>query len=255
MINMKQTYPFPTVSVFEIPFSKLSMKDTVKFLTEAVQSGQPHHVITANPIMVMTAVNHPEYKQMMQSAEIIVPDGTGIVWAASVGGEPLEGRVTGFELLHELLKVGETYRWKFFLLGTTAEVIQEAAERLQMQYPAAIICGYRDGFFGPDEDAAVIEQIRAASPDILFVARGADNQEPWIAQHKQALQVPVVMGVGGSFDIISGKLKRAPKVFQKLRLEWFYRLLKEPTRYKRMLALPKFVVKVLREKENVTKSS
>ncbi|WP_098749215.1 WecB/TagA/CpsF family glycosyltransferase [Paenibacillus sp. EZ-K15] len=252
---MKQTYPFPTVSVFEIPFSKLSMKDTVKFLTEAVQSRQPHHVITANPIMVMTAVNHPEYKQMMQNAEIIVPDGTGIVWAASVGGEPLEGRVTGFELLHELLKVGETYRWKFFLLGTTSEVIQEAAERLQMQYPAAIICGYRDGFFGPDEDAAVIEQIRAASPDILFVARGADTQEPWIAQHKQSLQVPVVMGVGGSFDIISGKLKRAPKVFQKLRLEWFYRLLKEPTRYKRMLALPKFVVKVLREKENVTKSS
>lgn len=252
---MKQTYPFPTVSVFEVPFSKLSMKDTVKFLTEAVQSRQPHHVITANPIMVMTAVNHPEYKQMMQSAEIIVPDGTGIVWAASVGGEPLEGRVTGFELLHELLKVGETYRWKFFLLGTTSEVIQEAAERLQMQYPAAIICGYRDGFFGPDEDAAVIEQIRAASPDILFVARGADTQEPWIAQHKQSLQVPVVMGVGGSFDIISGKLKRAPKVFQKLRLEWFYRLLKEPTRYKRMLALPKFVVKVLREKENVTKSS
>lgn len=252
---MKQTYPFPTVSVFEIPFSKLSMKDTVKFLTEAVQSRQPHHVITANPIMVMTAVNHPEYKQMMQNAEIIVPDGTGIVWAASVGGEPLEGRVTGFELLHELLKVGETYRWKFFLLGTTSEVIQEAAERLQMQYPAAIICGYRDGFFGPDEDAAVIEQIRAASPDILFVARGADTQEPWIAQHKQSLKVPVVMGVGGSFDIISGKLKRAPKVFQKLRLEWFYRLLKEPTRYKRMLALPKFVVKVLREKENVTKSS
>lgn len=252
---MKQTYPFPTVSVFEIPFSKLSMKDTVKYLTEAVQSGQPHHVITANPIMVMTAVNNQEYKEMMQSAEIIVPDGTGIVWAAGVGGDPLEGRVTGFELLHELLKVGETYRWKFFLLGTTAEVIQEAAERLQMQYPAAIICGCRDGFFGPDEDAAVIEQIRAASPDILFVARGADNQEPWIAQHKQALQVPVVMGVGGSFDIISGKLKRAPKVFQKLRLEWFYRLLKEPTRYKRMLALPKFVVKVLREKENVTKSS
>ncbi|MGE7051886.1 WecB/TagA/CpsF family glycosyltransferase, partial [Paenibacillus glucanolyticus] len=81
-----------------------------------------------------------------------------------------------------------------------------------------------------------------------------DNQEPWIAQHKQALHVPVIMGVGGSFDIISGKLKRAPKVFQKLRLEWFYRLLKEPTRYKRMLALPKFVVKVLREKENVTKT-
>jgi len=252
---MNQTKPFPTVSVFGVPFSKMDMKDTVKYLTEAVKSGKPHQVITANPIMVMTAENNPEYKAMMQSAEIIVPDGTGIVWATGVGGDPLEGRVTGFDLLHELLRVGETYRWKFYLLGTTAEVIQEAANRLQMQYPAAIICGYRDGFFGPEEDAAVIEEIRAASPDILFVARGADNQEPWIAKHKQALQVPVVMGVGGSFDIISGKLKRAPKVFQKLRLEWFYRLLKEPSRYKRMLALPKFVVKVLRERENVTKTS
>ncbi|GAB6927568.1 WecB/TagA/CpsF family glycosyltransferase [Paenibacillus sp. JCM 10914] len=249
------TKSFPTVSVFGVPFSKLDMKGTQQYLTEAIKSRQPHQIITANPIMVMTAVNDPAYKNMMQQAEMIVPDGTGIVWAAGVGGEPLPDRVPGFDLLHELFKAGETYRWRFYLLGTTAEVIQEAAERLQMQYPAAIICGYRDGFFGPQDDAAVIEGIRAAAPDVLFVARGADTQEPWIAQHKEALNVPVVMGVGGTFDIISGKLKRAPKVFQKLRLEWFYRLLKEPTRYKRMLALPKFVVKVLREKENVTKTS
>ncbi|MEK3733175.1 MULTISPECIES: WecB/TagA/CpsF family glycosyltransferase [unclassified Paenibacillus] len=252
-MNMNETTQIPTVSVFGVPFSKLDMKETVKYLTEAVQSGQPHQVITANPIMVMTALDRPEYKQMMKSAELIVPDGTGIVWAAGVGGDPLDGRVTGFDLLHELFKAGETYRWRFYLLGTTTEVIQEAAKRLQMQYPAAVICGYRDGFFGADEDVAVIEDIRAAQPDILFVARGADNQEPWIAQHKEALGVPVMMGVGGSFDIISGKLKRAPKVFQKLRLEWFYRLLREPSRYKRMLALPKFALKVLREKENVTK--
>ncbi len=251
---MKQR-TIPTVPIFGIPFSKLNMKDTVSYLTEAVHSGRPHQVITANPIMVMTALNDPQYKEMMQSAELIVPDGTGIVWAAGVGGDPVAERVTGFDMLHELFKVGESYRWKFYLLGTTPEVIQEAAQRLQMQYPAAVIAGYRDGFFGPEQDDEVIEDIRKAAPDILFVARGADTQEPWIARYKERLGVPVIMGVGGSFDIISGKLKRAPKVFQKLRLEWFYRLLREPTRFKRMLVLPKFAMKVLREKENVTKTS
>lgn len=252
---VKQTTTIPSVSIFGIPFSKLNMNDTVKYLTEAVISGRPHQVITANPIMVMAALDDPEYKKMMQNADLIVPDGSGIVWAAGVGGDPLTERVTGFDMLHELMKVGENYRWKFYLLGTTPEVIQEAAERLQMQYPAAIIAGYRDGFFGPEQDDEVIEGIRAVSPDLLFVARGADTQEPWIARYKERLGVPVMMGVGGSFDIISGKSKRAPKVFQKLRLEWFYRLLKEPTRFKRMLALPKFAVKVLREKEKVTKTS
>lgn len=252
---MNQTTEFPTVPIFGIPFSKLNMKDTVKYLTEAVQSGQPHQVITANPIMVMTALEDPSYKKMMQSAEIIVPDGSGIVWAAQVGGSPLAERVTGFDLVHELLKIGETYRWKFYLLGSTREVIQEAAKRLQNQYPAAIIAGCRDGFFGPDQDDEVIGEIRAAAPDILFVARGADTQEPWIARHKERLGVPVVMGVGGTFDVVSGKTKRAPKAFQKMRLEWLYRLLREPSRFGRMLALPKFAVKVLREKENVTKTS
>ncbi|UNK18090.1 WecB/TagA/CpsF family glycosyltransferase [Paenibacillus sp. N3/727] len=252
---VKQTTTIPSVSIFGIPFSKLNMNDTVKYLTEAVISGRPHQVITANPIMVMAALDDPEYKKMMQNADLIVPDGSGIVWAAGVGGDPLTERVTGFDMLHELMKVGENYRWKFYLLGTTPEVIQEAAERLQMQYPAAIIAGYRDGFFGPEQDDEVIEGIRAVSPDLLFVARGADTQEPWIARYKERLGVPIMMGVGGSFDIISGKSKRAPKVFQKLRLEWFYRLLKEPTRFKRMLALPKFAVKVLREKEKVTKTS
>lgn len=252
---MNQRTQFPIVHIFGIPFSKLNMNETVRYLTDAVQSGRPHQVITANPIMVMAAMEDPGYKTMMQNADIIVPDGSGIVWAAKTGGDPVAERVTGFDLVHELLKAGENYRWKFYLLGSTPEVIQEAAERLQMQYPAAIIAGYRDGYFGPDQDDEVIEGIQAVSPDILFVARGADTQEPWIARYKERLGVPVMMGVGGTFDVVSGKTKRAPKAFQKLRLEWLYRLLREPTRFKRMLALPRFAVKVLREKENVTKPS
>ncbi|KLU57518.1 N-acetylmannosaminyltransferase [Paenibacillus sp. VT-400] len=251
---MSQTGSIPTVSIYGIPFSKLTMKETVKVLQEAVLSKQtPHQVITANPIMVMAALENPAIMEVMQAAELIVPDGTGVVWASNYCGDPVAERVPGFELLHELLRVGENYRWGVYLLGSTPEVIQETAVRLQQQYPAIRIVGYRDGYFGPAEDEQVVASIREAAPDLLFVARGADTQEPWIHQHKDALQVPVTMGVGGSFDVISGKTKRAPMLFQKLRLEWFYRLLREPSRAGRMLALPKFAVKVMRDKENVTK--
>lgn len=243
----------PTVPIFGIPFSRMNMKDTVAYLTEAIQGGKPHQIITGNPIMVMAALNDPKYMEIMKSAELIVPDGTGVVWAAEYCGVPVAERVAGFDLLHELMHVGESYQWRVYLLGSTEEVIQETASRLQKQYPGIVVCGYRDGFFGESEDPEVIAQIRAASPHLLFVARGADTQEPWIGKYKEQLGVPLMMGVGGSFDIISGRSKRAPVVFQKLRAEWLYRLLKEPKRAKRMLALPQFVLKVKREKENVTK--
>ncbi|MFD2615532.1 WecB/TagA/CpsF family glycosyltransferase [Paenibacillus gansuensis] len=244
---------FEKVSIFGVPFSKMNMKETVEYLTSAVNNRQATQVITANPIMVMTAVNNPDYLSMMKRAELIVPDGAGVVWAAGYVGNPVAERVTGFELLHELLRAGGRFGWKVYMLGSSPEVIEEAHNRLRAQYPGVQFVGFRDGFFGPAEDQEVIREIREAGPDLLFVARGADTQEPWIDRYKQQLNVPLMMGVGGSFDVISGKTKRAPKIFQKLRLEWFYRLLKEPSRYRRMLALPKFAVKVMREKENVQK--
>lgn len=251
---MDESSRIPTVPIFGIRVSKLDMQETVAYLIDAVSNRKPHQVITANPIMVMAALDNPAYMKIMTSAELVVPDGTGVVWAAEKGGDPVKERVAGFDLLHELLKAGEARGWRVYLLGSTPEVIQETANRLQLQYPGVTIAGYRDGFFGPEADDEVISGIVAARPDLLFVARGADTQEPWIAQHKERLAVPVMMGVGGSFDVISGKSKRAPIVFQKLRLEWFYRLIKEPTRYKRMLALPKFALKVSREKDTVTKT-
>jgi len=245
----------PTVPIFGIHVSKWGMDNTVQYLTEAIISRTQHQVITANPIMIMAALKSSTYMSVMKNAEFIVPDGTGVVWAARYGGEPVQERVAGYDLLHELMRTGESYHWRVYLLGSTVDVIQETATRLQLQYPDVEIVGYRDGFFGSEEDEAVVEQIRATAPDILFVARSADTQEPWIAENKAKLGIPVMMGVGGSFDIISGKAKRAPIIFQKLRLEWLYRLLREPTRVRRMLALPQFVVKVLRERENVTKHS
>lgn len=242
----------PTVSIFGVPFSKMDMDETVEYLTSSIEEGRQQHVITANPIMVMSAVENPAFSRTMARADLIVPDGSGIVWAANYCGSPVKERVTGFDLMHRLLEQGEKRRWKAYLLGTSQEIIEAAAEKLQLQYPQVKIVGYRNGFFGPDEDEAIVEEIRSLSPHLLFVARGMEKED-WNAHYKERLGVSFIMGVGGSFDIVSGKLKRAPVLFQKLRLEWLYRLLQEPSRYKRMLALPKFVVKVIRNKENVTK--
>ncbi|KRF33972.1 WecB/TagA/CpsF family glycosyltransferase [Paenibacillus sp. Soil787] len=244
----------PKVRIYGVPISKMSMDQTVAYLTNVIEQRQPHQIITANPIMVMAAQEDSAYLSMMQRAELIVPDGTGVVWAAKYVGEPVVERVPGYDLIHELMKVGESKGWKVYLLGASNEVIQAAAEKLRTTYPRIKLVGVRDGYFKDEQDAEVIRDIVDAAPDILLVGRSAANQEPWIGKYKQQIGVPVMMGVGGSFDVLSGKLKRAPVLFQKLRLEWFYRLIQEPWRYKRMLLLPKFAIKVMRDKEKVTKS-
>ncbi|TXK75078.1 WecB/TagA/CpsF family glycosyltransferase [Paenibacillus sp. N3.4] len=244
----------PKVRIYGVPISKMGMQQTVAYLTNVIEERIPHQIITANPIMVMAAQDDPAYLSMMQRAELIVPDGTGVVWAAGYVGEPVAERVPGYDLLQELMKVGEKKSWKVYLLGASTEVIQAAADRLRSTYPGITLVGVRDGYFGETQDEEVIQDIVDAAPDLLFVGRSAANQEPWIAKYKEQIGVPVMMGVGGSFDVLSGKLKRAPVFFQKLRLEWFYRLLQEPWRYKRMLLLPKFALKVMRDKEKVTKA-
>lgn len=241
----------PVTSIFGVNVSKLDMKGTVAVLERAVASKKPHQVITANPIMIMAALESEENMRAMREAELIVPDGAGVVWAAEEFGDPVAERVAGFDLLHELMKRGEELGWTAYLLGAAEEVVQEAAGRLQKQYPKVRIVGVRNGYFGAAENAEVIESIRQAQPDLLFVARDAKTQEPWIARHKHELGASVIMGVGGSFDVISGKTKRAPIFMQKLRLEWFYRLAKEPSRLPRMMALPQFMRKVKKAKKSM----
>ncbi|MFC0212925.1 WecB/TagA/CpsF family glycosyltransferase [Paenibacillus chartarius] len=231
----------------------MNMRDTVSYLTDVIERGEPNQVVTANPIILMTGLDNPSYMKMLRDAELVVPDGAGLVWAAGYVGEPVAERVAGYDLMHELMKAGNSRGWKVYLLGAAPGIADAAADKIRAMYPGIQIVGCRDGFFKDEEDEAVIAHVAAAAPHILLVARGANNQDPWIAKYKKRLGVPVMMGVGGSFDVLSGRLKRAPKLFQRLRLEWFYRLLQEPARYKRMLILPKFALKVMRDKENVTK--
>jgi len=237
---------YPAVPIFGLPISKMDMAETVEYLARRIEARRPTQVITGNPIMVMAALERPDYYRVMEQADLIVPDGAGLVWASRVAGDPAPERVAGFDLMHELLREGERRRWSAYLLGARQDVVEEVARRLAERYPLVRIAGFRNGYFGPEEDAGVVAAVREAAPDLLFVARDAlTTQEPWIARHRHELGVPLMMGVGGSFDVIAGRTKRAPVAFQKLGMEWLYRLLRQPSRAGRMAALPRFALKVL----------
>lgn len=243
----------PTVSIYGVPVSRLNMQQTVAYLTATIEQGVPQQVVTANPIILMAGIEDPSFMKTLREADLVVPDGTGLVWAASYVGQPVAERVAGYDLIHELMKAGSSRGWKVYLLGAAPGIAEAAAAKLTSLYPGIRVAGCRDGFFPDIEDDAVIADVTAKAPHLLLVARATNNQDPWIGKYKDRLGVPVMMGVGGSFDVLAGRVKRAPLLFQRLRLEWFYRLLREPSRYRRMLVLPKFALKVIKDKENVTK--
>lgn len=248
-----KTVMLEKVTLFGVPVSKLNMEQTVHYLSEAVRAKRPHQVVTMNPIILMTGFENPDYMRMLQQADVVVPDGAGLVWAASRVGKPVAERVAGFDLVQELCKVGAGEGWSVYLLGATQEVIEAARDQLVARYPGLRVAGIRNGYFGPDEDESVVAEIAAAKPDLLLVGRSVYTQDPWIANYRDRLNVPVMIGVGGSFDVMSGRLKRAPRILQSLKLEWLYRLLQEPARWRRMLVLPRFALQVMLYGEKLRK--
>ncbi|GAA4720943.1 WecB/TagA/CpsF family glycosyltransferase [Brevibacillus fulvus] len=232
--------------ILGIPFSIRGFHETVEELVDRIERGEQTHVVTANPEIVMIAQEHQEFRRIVEQA-YVVPDGIGIVYAAKWLGLPIYERVTGIELLEALMQVADQRGWKVYLLGASPEVNRLAAERLAERYAGAKIVGHRDGYFSQDEEAAIVQEIAEHKPELLFAALGAPKQDLWMDRYAANLQVSLMMGVGGSFDVIAGKVKRAPRVWQRLHLEWLYRLLSQPSRWRRQLAIPRFLWKVVRE--------
>lgn len=233
--------------ILGVPFSTRSFDDSVAYMVERIESGQQTHVVTANPEIVMLAREHRAFRSIVEQA-YVVPDGIGIVYAAKWTNQPISERVTGVELLEALMAEADRRQWRVYLLGASAEVIGLAAQKLASRYPGAQIVGHRDGYFRQDEEEQIVREISEKAPHLLFVALGAPRQEEWMAKYRNQLNTSLMMGVGGSFDVISGKVKRAPLFWQKMHLEWFYRLMSQPSRWKRQLAIPRFIATVLTEK-------
>ncbi|WP_066387520.1 WecB/TagA/CpsF family glycosyltransferase [Neobacillus mesonae] len=228
------------VSILGIDFINKPFHEVVDILADSVESKRKSFVVTANPEIAMYAHEHPDYKAIVQSADMVVPDGIGIVIASKILNTPIQERVAGFDLMVRLLELGNEKKWRIYLLGGKEETNKKAVANIASRYPQLQIVGSHHGFFDW-KDGTVTDEIKAGNPDIVFVALGFPRQEKWIVQNLPHFSKGLFIGVGGSIDVLAGEVKRAPLFWRRLNLEWFYRLVLQPTRWKRMLALPRFL--------------
>ena len=201
-------------------------------------------IATANAEMIMRATHDTELKEILNAAALVVPDGAGTVWAAHHLGYEMPERVAGYDLAQELMRIAPSKKQRVFFFGSAPGVAEKAKAKAEALYPGIEIVGTRDGYFKPEDEPAIIEEIKAAKPDLLLAALGVPKQEKWLYAHLQELNVPVSIGVGGTLDVMAGVMKRAPYWMQKAKLEWLFRGLLQPKRAGRLMALPKFVLKV-----------
>jgi N-acetylglucosaminyldiphosphoundecaprenol N-acetyl-beta-D-mannosaminyltransferase len=200
-----------------------------------------------NPEFVMMAQSNAEFREVLAQADLCMADGVGLLWAARRQGHTLPERVTGSDGVPRIAERAAQRGWGLYLLGAAPGVAQCTARILAARYPGLRITGAHAGSPAESDAEGIVGLVRAAAPDILFVAFGAPQQDLWIARHREALGVPVMMGVGGAFDHIAGVRRRAPYWLQRLNLEWLFRLVTQPWRWRRQLALPRFVWAVLRQ--------
>ncbi len=224
--------------------------EAISRVKDIIERGQPAHIITLNAEIVYQAQTDRFLQTIINSADLVTPDGIGIVWAGRTLGFNIQERVTGIDMFYRLCAQAPRQGWKVYLLGAAPGVAEAAASQLAASYPGLQICGTHHGYFGEEDMPVIIQAIREPQPQILFVALGAPKQEMWIKKYKEQLGVPVCIGVGGSLDVIAGHKKRAPGWMIKFNLEWLYRLLAEPSRLQRQLVLPKFVGLILKSKRS-----
>lgn len=222
------------------------MEGVLERIKEIIKDRTPSFVVAINPEKIMKAQDDEKLKRLLNSAALQIPDGVGVLIASKMNRGSIKSRVTGIDLMQNVCALAAQNNYRVFMLGAKPGVAERAAEILKEKYKGLNIVGIRDGYFKNEEE--LIENIKSSKADIMFVAMGSPKQENWITKNMDKLEVPFLMGVGGSYDVICGNIKRAPDLMCKLGLEWLYRLVKEPWRYKRMLVLPVFLFKVMGER-------
>ena len=233
--------------IMGVTFDNVTLKEAVRKGTELAQGPGFSYVVTPNPEIVNAARADESYREVLNGAGLVLPDGIGVIKAAKILGRPLKERVPGIDFASGLLAQLSKRGGRLFLLGAKPGVAEQAAENLKARYPGLIICGTNDGYF--KDDAPVVEKIRAAEPDVAFVCLGFPRQERWMAEFGPQTGAHLMIGLGGALDVFSGNTKRAPAVWQKLNLEWAYRLVHEPSRIGRMAKLPLFLVDAKKERK------
>lgn len=232
--------------VLGVEFDDVTMNEAVERGMAMLETASPDYVVTPNPETVMTCRDDPEAAEAVKNASLVLPDGIGVIYGSKILGRPLRERVPGADFaLHMFAQMSKKGR-SVFLLGAKPGVADMAAEKLQERFPGLVLAGTNDGYF--KDDGPVIDKINAAAPDLLLVCLGVPKQEKWMYKNRDKLNVRLMAGLGGSLDVYAGVVERAPESWQRLNLEWLYRLKKEPKRIGRMMKLPQFMFCVMGEK-------
>ncbi len=233
------------VVVLGVPFDRVDQRAAMRRIAELASSEGFHLVVTGNPELVVAAQRSPELLEVVWSASLVVADGVGVVWASRRLGDPLPERVAGVELMQALCGWAASEGRPVFLLGGRPGVPEAAAKNLVLRFPGLRVAGTHHGYFS-GRDNEVVEQVARSGAHLLFCGLGSPFQELWLWRNRHRLGVRVAMGVGGSLDVLAGRIPRAPKWIRGAQLEWLYRLVREPRRWRRQLALPRFAWAVLR---------
>lgn len=241
------------VTIFGVEIFNISFEEAKEYLKILLKKDFAQKIFTPNTEIVMECKKNDKLKDLINSADLVVPDGIGLIYGSKIRKKPLKERVTGFDLSMELLEIAQEQELSIYLLGAKEGVAEEAAKNIEKKYNKLKIAGYHHGYFlkDPDAERQIIEEINNKKPDIVFVGLGFPKQEEWIFENSNNLNTKILIGNGGVIDILSGQAKRAPDIFIKLGLEWLYRLLKEPSRIGRQLAIPKFLYSIILDKDSV----
>lgn len=238
--------PIETLDILGVPVHAVTMTQTLALVETYMVEPRIHQIATVNPEFVMAAQSDPAFRQVLRSADLCLPDGVGLLYAARRIGRTLPERVPGSELVYVLAERAATRGWPLFLLGAAPGVAEEAAQLLHARYPGLRIVGTFAGSPAIEENDDIVRRINDSGASMLFVAYGAPKQDKWIERNRLNLPaVRVAVGVGGSLDFVTGRAIRAPQLMQDWGLEWLHRLYKEPWRWRRMLALPRFALRVM----------
>lgn len=238
------------IKILGVPVDMVDEKEAMEIFRELMNTEKCSQIVTPNSEIIVSASKNPELKCIIEQADLVIPDGIGLVYASKIMGMPLRERVTGIDFLNAILGyLEETGQSVFFLGSRPGEggapgVAELAAKRMKEQYKGLVVAGTHHGYFKEAEEEGVIKAVNDSGADFLCVAMGSPKQEKLVADHREELKVKCAIGVGGSLDVWAGALKRAPEFYRKHGLEWLYRLIQEPSRYKRMAALPLFMVKI-----------
>lgn len=238
------------INICNVPVDALTMEETIKLIDCAIIEKRPVHHVVVNAVKVVNAQKDDALRDSIINCDIINADGQGIVWASYILNKPLPERVAGIDLMENLVALAAKKKYRVFFLGAKEQIVKKTVEIYKNKYTENIIAGYRNGYFLKEEEPAIAKQIADSKADILFVAMSSPKKEIFLNEYKHLIRTSFIMGVGGSFDVVSGFVKRAPAWMQRWGLEWFYRTLQEPRRmWKRYLfGNSTFIFLVLKEK-------